>query len=450
MTYYHYKDGKLIGTSEEEPNIRNDRGQPETASNQSNGDIVGAYLANRERFYPALTASNPYQQAPGCLISGHQDNAMLSAKRASPNYLFNGSYESQKTFKGPPYPDHSSTSGYVGIAALSGLKHPYPDPEHIRHFHTLHSILPYIQPERKLNTLNGPTLDIIEQDTSIILAYAVPKKLLILFLGRKIVNKFLKTLERKGNTHWSGPPVLQQLSLPRRKASKCAIRILIAWMMRACQPHGIGNMRHISIPVNTFAACSLAQTMELLGLHKDALRVDAFIAQNHFVRPIFAVELQALWNCLGEGSKYVYGAVRAVGTRVAAYEAGAVKMLPGAEEMFALLEREPKLRERVRVQEKNEMYRPEFGVEWMRKINGDVPVQRQKTNGDGGAGEEDGVVGSDDVQNANVDARTGGQETERPTHPEPTEKRRVAVLRIVPGPSAAPAEEVLSKEEAKL
>lgn len=108
----------------------------------------------------------------------------------------------------------------------------FPDPEHIRHLHTLHSLLPHLQPERKLNALIGPEFDIVNGRSGKILCRAVPKKMLIMFLGREVVRKFFHTIERQNDENWQGPPTQQNLILPY--ASQAALKILISWMTRAC------------------------------------------------------------------------------------------------------------------------------------------------------------------------------------------------------------------------
>ncbi|OAL55291.1 hypothetical protein IQ07DRAFT_595012 [Pyrenochaeta sp. DS3sAY3a] len=428
MQYYHYKDGKLIGASEVDPTVGYNYRQPGTPREQPVGDVVGAYLAARSMFYPAFEAPRSNQQAPLSHISQQQDSAVPGAPSSSSSYPSNTSYESHNR-SGPIIPDHSNTRGYVGDASLSGLKYPYPDPDRIRHLHTLHSILPYIQPERKLHSLDGPVMDIVEQDTGNVFAYAIPKKVLVLFLGRRILNKFIKTLEREDTSTWSGGPTKQILCLPRGHSSKAAIQILLAWMIRACQRHTMGIMRQITIPANTFAACSLAQTMELLGLHKDALRVDTFIAHNHFTRPVYASELESLWNCLGERSRYVYAAVRAVGARLQAYEHGEKGVFADADNIMDLLRRESRLGKRVWDPQLNEKFRPEFGMKWMQYLHLDT-----RYNGQGGAGpSRTAGHGGEETGADGGDVRTEPQEL--------VKGRRVGVLRIVAREGSAAVEE---------
>lgn len=279
-----------------------------------------------------------------------------------------------------------------------------------------------------------------------VFAFAVPKKLLVLFLGRRIMNKFIKTLTREDNETWSGGPIKQILCLPRGHSSKVAIQILLAWMIRACQRHTMEDMRQITIPANTFAACSLAQTMELLGLHKDALRVDNFIAQNHFTRPVYATELETLWNCLGEGSRYVYAAVKAVGTRLQAYERGEVEMFPDAEAMMGVFRREPRLSARVRDLEQNETFRPEFGTKWMQDLHRDT---RYNWRGDAGPSATAYAPRSDGGRHKyersrerhGVEKTSAAGDAVQTPPPELPKGRRAGVLRIVAGPNSTAAEE---------
>lgn len=371
-TYYFYGKDGTVTTTHLNPNAPAfTRGLQGATSDQQHGDIVGAYLAHREMTY---TAPNPeeahqYGSTPYQPWGQPLDNSAIS-EPMEPSHWSSDEYESCD------YPPSSqaesvSTLGYAGWASHSGVAHPYPNPEDIRHMHTLHSLLPYLQPERKLNALHGPAVDIVEQDTGVVLAYQVPKKLLVLFLGRRVVNKYIRTIQRQDGKDSSEPPTSQEMSLPRGKSSKASIRVLIAWMARACQYSTMATMEQIRIPKKTFVACSLAQTMELLGLHKDAFRVDNFIAQTHFVRPIFAVELEALWNCLGEENRYVYAAIRVVGTRLQMHESNGSKAVPGIDaDMYATLKKYPQLEARVRDPELNERYHPNFSTDWTKGLRG--------------------------------------------------------------------------------
>ena len=236
----------------------------------------------------------------------------------------------------------------------------YPDPEQIRHLHTLHSLLPHIQPERKLNALSGLELDIVEGHSGNTFCHAVPKKMLVLFLGRKIVSKFLHTVQREDNETWSGSPTQQNLVLPCGVASAAAITILVTWMTRACKSATMYTMKQIRVPTNLFAACSLAQTLEVFGLHRDAYRLDLAISQQFSKRPIYAVELETLWNCLGERSKYVYGCISVIKSQLRDSET--------AEDLQGLEERCPRLYARICDFETNEEYKPQFGREWFRRL----------------------------------------------------------------------------------
>ncbi|KAF1363769.1 hypothetical protein EJ07DRAFT_151869 [Lizonia empirigonia] len=239
----------------------------------------------------------------------------------------------------------------------------FPDPEYIRHLHTLRSLLPHIQPERKLNALGGPELDIVEGHTGIIFRRAVPKKMLVLLLGRKVVSKFLHTTEREDNERWRGPPTHQKLVLPYGVTSQAAVKVLISWMIRACKFATMSSMKPIRIPKNLFASCSLAQTLELFSLHKDAYCIDSAITQQFFKRPLYPVEVETLWNCLGEDSKYVYGCIKSFANQL---RRGQDLGVP--EDIQGLYARHPRLYARIWDPALNEMHRPEFGRQWFAKL----------------------------------------------------------------------------------
>ncbi|KZM25170.1 hypothetical protein ST47_g3677 [Ascochyta rabiei] len=234
----------------------------------------------------------------------------------------------------------------------------FPDPEHIRHLHTLRSLLPHIQPERKLSALSGPEIDILDGGTGNCFCRAVPKKMLVLFLGRAVVCKFLATVQREDNENWRGRPTQQKMVLPYGVASQAAVKILVSWMTRACTFATMSTMKPIRIPSNLFAACSLAQTLELFGLHKDAYGMDLVISQHLFERPIYPVEVETLWTCLGDQNKYVYGCIRSFSQQLRSRLANAT------EDLERLRIKHPCLYARIQDPTLNKMYRPGFGRQW--------------------------------------------------------------------------------------
>jgi hypothetical protein len=265
------------------------------------------------------------------------------------------------------YPDHAGSFGWVGFASQSDRLYHHPNPEHIRHLHTLHSLLPHLQPERKLNALEGMAIDIVQEDTDAIFAHQVPKKMLLLFRGRKVIDRFINTVGRKDNPDWRRVPKVQELRIPRGYLSKSAFRILVAWISRACRYQTMGCMKQFNVPHNTFAACTLAQLLTLFGLHKDAMRVDHVISQDHFHRPIFAKELETLWNCLGENNRSTYAVIKTVGQRFCNYEKFSSWLEPMWEELLELLKEYPPLQARVRDMNLNKKHRPVFDTEWCKK-----------------------------------------------------------------------------------
>jgi hypothetical protein len=325
-------------------------------------DIVGRYLA-----FQAAAQQSKHLQAPAPYhVSEH-------AGYLSPSYQSIATRDSHIT---------------------NEPRHLYPDTESIRHLHTLHTLLPLIQPERKLNALSGPALNIHSgSHTGPILCHEVPKKLLVLFLGRAIVSRYLHTISRQDNTAWTGPPTQQSLVLPANIASSSALKILVAWMSRACTYATMFTMRPLAVPENLFSACTLAQTMELFGLRRDAYHVDVVIsARLRSRRRLFVGELETLWRCLGESNRYVYAIVKAFGRQaraastlapaiVAADESGAPELPqpppPAAAassttspELLDLKKRYPLLYDRILNEEVNEQFAPQFGRNWFSNLPG--------------------------------------------------------------------------------
>ncbi|KAH7411587.1 hypothetical protein DE146DRAFT_640802 [Phaeosphaeria sp. MPI-PUGE-AT-0046c] len=179
----------------------------------------------------------------------------------------------------------------------------YLNPDKVRHLYSLYDLLPLIDPMRRFNHHNSQMLDIIEEGTGKVLYYAVPKRLLLLFLGRNTVYRLLVSPYPRHS------PSLQQLVMPRGRSSKPAWTILISWMKRATQETYACDLKQLKVPHNILAACTLAQTLYFVGLHKDAYRVDMTIARDHFVRPMYAAELEPLWINLGPENRYTRAAM---------------------------------------------------------------------------------------------------------------------------------------------
>jgi hypothetical protein len=241
----------------------------------------------------------------------------------------------------------------------------YAHPEGARPHHTLLGLLRQINPRWAMNAIQGPRLDIVEQDTSRVLAYAVPKRMLLLFLGRHMVEKFpIRDLKVENHETWRRGS--QQWCIPRNKSSRSALKVIVAWMLKASRCPA-DRMRPMRTPRNLFVACSLAQTLELFGLYKDAYYVDKSISKN-LELPIFAADLESLWNCLGEESKYVYAVIKRLGAEIQNYEKLTTEDIMRHEYINTVLQKHPQLSDRVHNLELNEEYRPQFSTEWIRKL----------------------------------------------------------------------------------
>jgi hypothetical protein len=266
-TYYHYsKDGALQSSSSSSNPLANLGSACAAASHYLQcGDVVGAYLARRQMIHAATNNTGSYHE---------------SLQEAA-------------------YGQHPGTQNAVQQAGPQAA-----NIEEIRHLHTLQSLLAHINPERRLNTSDSPTIDIVEAETGVVFARDVSKKMLVLFFGKAKVRQFLQTIDVRIDDRFRDHRRIQRLCIPARVASVAAFKIILSWMLRACDFKHISHVRQFTVPQNTFSACTLAQTLELFGLHKDALRCDMTIANEHFVRPISAAELETLWNCLGPHNRY--------------------------------------------------------------------------------------------------------------------------------------------------
>jgi hypothetical protein len=374
-TFYHYdKSGYLQTTSADDPLAQQRLDYLEANRYSQRGDVVGAYLAQRDMTYPAYANSEgrvPVDEA----TYAHRLESHVNWQKSDIRHQNVEDNESYR-YRYNAHNGHVMNAGYIGFLSLPTQYHLYSDPEAIRHLHTLQSLLPHIDPRRKCSSFQGPAIDVVEQVTGTILAESVPKKLLVLFIGRKKVIQLIKTVWRQNKGHSNHRIKTQEMCIPQGISSVSALKILLSWMKRACQYHSMDEVREFKVPRNTFAACTLAQTLTFFGLHKDAYRVDSVIARDHFKRPIFAGELEALWNCLGEESRYTYAAIKTVGSRLQAYEAGASASVSMWEEILQLMDKYPTLKARVQDLEFNETYRPVFNTEWGKVSEHSSPPER--------------------------------------------------------------------------
>jgi hypothetical protein len=509
-TYYDNDEhGHAVSMSSTPPFMEIAQIHPHVRSFEQRGDVVGAYLARRTMAYPAYGPPAPfyhesfggggYEYAPSlpCYNDGfggaryehapsapsyHQDSFGGGGYQHFPPrpYYQDGSngtgYEQQTRSPSDSesvyYREHPAEQTYdsytpqtetfnnhpepTGHGNQRKLKH-YPDPESVRHLHTLLSLVPNLQPARRFKCLyEGPLIDIVEQDTGTVLAYQVHKKMLVLFLGRAVINKYIRTLERQDPVNWEGGPVVQELSIPRGVGSRAAFRILVSWMMRASRPDCAKDLRQITIPDNTHAACTLSQILNLLGLHKDALRVDYTISKSHFKWPIYAKELETLWNCLGARNRYVYAAIKVVGGHLENDAPGSQADFKFWNQMAGLFEREPLLERRVKDLQLNEKYRPVFSTNWCKKIRGASEVEVAKDRGqdyekDAGYGKADGYHNGSGFEFKTPDdfdcTTPRAMSSSSKVNPEKLLTDTVKVLRIVPAPDAPVEDDVGGDEE---
>lgn len=378
--YYHYdENGTLQSTSTNGPLVQQGAGRFDPQTYLQRGDVVGAYLAGRDAEYPASTITRTYDPLRPKIDAGGENQLTTYGNQSTKGVSHKTEEEHDDSCDMQPdkLSLHADVEACDGLVAQPAPYHPYPNPEDIRHLHTLHSLLSWIHPERRLNALSGAAVDIVEEDTKIVLAHDVPKKVLVLLLGRNVVTKFIGTVGIRKNDRFDGFQKIQKMFIPRGISSIAAMRILLAWLMRACRFHNLSMIRQFNVPHSLFAASTLAQTLTLFGLHKDALRVDQAISQGHFVRPIYADELEQLWNCLGQHNRYTYAAIKVVGERLRRYEqTGADKEFRKPKEMVELLNKHPDLDALVRDAALNEQHRPSFSTEWCGPVRHSQGSQR--------------------------------------------------------------------------
>jgi hypothetical protein len=146
---------------------------------------------------------------------------------------------------------------------------------------------------------NNPLLDFVEEGSERVLLRDVPKQMLEIFLGRRNLAKFVCALELDDN----GVPILEEIRLPQFSTSHIALKIMVAWMHRACRQRQ--GLHQIAVPDNLFAAITLARTLRLFGREIDAQAVDHAMSEHHYNKPLDVGQLKPVWNFLPKHSQYV-------------------------------------------------------------------------------------------------------------------------------------------------
>jgi hypothetical protein len=231
-TYYEYNGyGYSVSTLSTPPVPEIVHVHPDVRSYEQRSDVVGAYLARRAMAYPTYAPSGTFQYGSfGDGGYGKQTSSPVESESTYQEYPAEHSYDSYS----PQADGFTNFAEKIGYASFSDQSKFYPNPEDIRHLHTLVSLVPHLQPSRRFNSHDqDQMIDIVEQDTGVAFAYQVPKKMLVLFLGRSVVNRFIRTLERENSKNWKGAPVTQEMNIPRGIGSRSAFRILLSWTMRA-------------------------------------------------------------------------------------------------------------------------------------------------------------------------------------------------------------------------
>lgn len=243
----------------------------------------------------------------------------------------------------------------------------YPHLGPIRESLSLYDMLRYIDPDRLNDSLLGPKMDIVSP-TGDVYSYRVPKNMLSLFLGRKTMARFVRTLEHQKNKKWAK----QELVILPQSGNPVGLRVLIGWMLKACYRENRGKMLPVRIPNNLFAAISLSRVMTLFGLCRDAYRVEMVVGHIHFARPLYSNEIRTVWKCCPEDSRYIERLVAELKNRLASSPEDRKAMLPDLPEVEEFLEETPLLHGRVR----GSYHRNQFQNSYMTQRN--VATQKEQ------------------------------------------------------------------------
>ncbi|KAF2118774.1 hypothetical protein BDV96DRAFT_677624 [Lophiotrema nucula] len=146
--------------------------------------------------------------------------------------------------------------------------------------------------------LTGKKLDIICYETNTTLLEQVPKSMLIFFCGYQNISRLLATKYNGTNT--------QALCVSQRHCEYIGLKIVVAWMQRACRSSIPSSVRQLEAPKNNvLVACCIARTLRALGCRADAQRIDRDIMNTFFSEILTVPQVKDLWYSLPRGSVYV-------------------------------------------------------------------------------------------------------------------------------------------------
>ena len=312
--------------------------------NYTDGDYNDMFYADHINEYEQIAAQKAEQQS-----------AQLSDENAVGNVRSSQDGDSQTPF----YESHLDASPTPGPAPAE-FPSQYPDPEAIRQHHNLISFISHVNPDRLSNARYGKKVDIVEEHTDLIFANEVPKKLLVLFCGRHFVSKHIRTVEPGEN----GKDVKQILQLPVHRVNHIGIKIMLSWMMSACNPQNMGKVTKLHCPKRLFCAISLARTLDMFGFHWDASHIDYLISTHLFNRPLFSDQIKPIWSCLPKNSKYTYRMVKSLRAALVLLEQGDKTALGDPDAVKELLHEIPNLKARIEDPELDNAFKPFFGSDW--------------------------------------------------------------------------------------
>jgi hypothetical protein len=338
--------------------------------------------------YPQDAANFDYQMAHGPLLPwthgydphGYGPHSYGPMQHSiNPYYAQNQGFVPEHSDEGHPPLQHHDGWEDIGIrnANTHRLRNEdfgrYPNPDDIRESVDLIGLARAIPISRRQNALSGAGLDVLEERIeervaertvngtapSTIMFYNVPKKALILFCGRKKVSRLLRTIEREDNKNWVSKPTQQQLRVPQGSCNHVGLKIFVSWIRKACDPEFAGNLHRIKCPEDTFSAVSLARTLRLFDLKKDAKRIEQQIWSRHFKRPLSPDTVEQIWKAFPKNCMYTYRMIKSLKLQIDLHLCTDSDFtMPEANEMRAVIAKYPALKVRVQVEGENEKFKP--------------------------------------------------------------------------------------------
>ncbi|KAF2734199.1 hypothetical protein EJ04DRAFT_564478 [Polyplosphaeria fusca] len=273
---------------------------------QSYTSIQGYQMSQSYPAYQVPTTGPEYGTGWGTTMMGVQEYS--SGENLMNNqqwYSENGKSEKQRQKEYLGYDMNAHDSNYTASRpdATTLPNWTYQNVDELRTRSNLYEFATALDPSRRNNAILGLHIDIIDGISGHMIMPKVPKKLLMLFCGRDVLNPFLKTLSRYEKS-------AQQLRVPQSVAMQYGFHAVIGWMIHACQLPTTTSLRPIENPRNLFHTICICIVLDFFKLYRDRARMDVEVWKLMTNSRLYANQVKQVWDYVPRNSRYTFRLVR--------------------------------------------------------------------------------------------------------------------------------------------